>query len=108
MLRNPQLLTAAPRPPSLNVRARTSVALSWVRSQISNGPPWRRYSAAAAHVDADRLPLAGIRVLDMTRVLAGVGNCLPRKMAFRGLEREFYFRNMRLSFSSCLLFCLRN
>ena len=32
----------------------------------------RRRFATAAAVDNDKLPLSGIRVLDMTRVLAGV------------------------------------
>lgn len=36
-------------------------------------PPCRgRGMASAANVDPDKLPLAGIRVVDMTRVLAGV------------------------------------
>jgi len=34
-----------------------------------------RRLATAAHADPLSLPLAGIRVLDMTRVLAGVSSC---------------------------------
>lgn len=33
--------------------------------------PWRSYSSAASSIN-ETLPLAGVRVLDMTRVLAGV------------------------------------
>lgn len=45
----------------------------------SNGfgiSPWRRFATAA--VDSEKLPLAGIRVLDMTRVLAGVCSTVSR------------------------------
>lgn len=37
----------------------------------------RRGFASATTTDAANLPLAGIKVLDMTRVLAGVGHCCP-------------------------------
>lgn len=40
--------------------------------------PWRRtFANVARSPEVDRLPLSGIRVLDMTRVLAGVGQTLP-------------------------------
>jgi hypothetical protein len=42
---------------------------SAIESYRSSG---RRRFATTAAVDNDRLPLSGIRVLDMTRVLAGV------------------------------------
>lgn len=39
--------------------------------------PWRRaFTNVAQSPEVDRLPLSGIRVLDMTRVLAGVGQTL--------------------------------
>ena len=42
----------------------------------TNCKTWKRRNATASSVDKqtiEKLPLAGIRVLDMTRVLAGVG-----------------------------------
>ena len=37
----------------------------------------RRFVTEATTADASNLPLAGIKVLDMTRVLAGVSQLLP-------------------------------
>ena len=48
----------------------TEARLTW------NSRTWTRGIAATTKVDKkaiEKLPLAGIRVLDMTRVLAGVG-----------------------------------
>lgn len=44
---------------------------SWTSYALRRISPLRSYSSAASPVDGT-LPLAGIRVLDMTRVLAGV------------------------------------
>ena len=45
-------------------------------SALRRVSPRRTYSSAASTLN-DTLPLAGIRVLDMTRVLAGVSSCVP-------------------------------
>lgn len=47
----------------------------WSCNGLRRMSPLRRYSSAASNVN-ETLPLAGIRVLDMTRVLAGVRLCL--------------------------------
>ncbi|KAK8194268.1 hypothetical protein M8818_007456 [Zalaria obscura] len=58
---------------SLLRRSRLLQHVSPIASLRSDGPCQRRYlaSPAAGAADAGTLPLAGIRVLDMTRVLAG-------------------------------------
>lgn len=43
----------------------------WSCNGLRRMSPLRRYSSAASNVN-ETLPLAGVRVLDMTRVLAGV------------------------------------
>ena len=55
----------------LNTLARRS-KLAAFGNALRFTPSWRCYSSAATTADGT-LPLAGIRVLDMTRVLAGVG-----------------------------------
>lgn len=44
-------------------------ALRWSSSALRTTAQWRTYSSTPAD---DTLPLKGVRVLDMTRVLAGV------------------------------------
>jgi succinate--hydroxymethylglutarate CoA-transferase len=47
------------------------------RSSIRITQAWRRNNSTTNNVDkqvVEKLPLAGIKVLDMTRVLAGVGD----------------------------------
>lgn len=46
-------------------------SLAWSRNGLRRMSPLRSYSSAASKLN-ETLPLAGIRVLDMTRVLAGV------------------------------------
>lgn len=47
----------------------------WSRNDLRRMSLLRSYSSAASDAN-DTLPLAGIRVLDMTRVLAGVSGCI--------------------------------
>jgi hypothetical protein len=54
---------------------------NWVATRTSQ--LWRRNSATKSNADkhiVEKLPLAGIKVLDMTRVLAGVCDCIGEKM----------------------------
>jgi succinate--hydroxymethylglutarate CoA-transferase len=65
------------------VAARRS-GLSWGSNALRRTIPGRSYSSAVA---ADgSLPLAGIRVLDMTRVLAGVSTSLETLLCVYNLS----------------------
>jgi hypothetical protein len=59
---------------SLSRSSRTQLRVPWSLKSLKcqQRAPWRGIAAVAAAPDTSALPLAGIKVLDMTRVLAGV------------------------------------
>ena len=48
---------------------------------VHRAPALWRWSSTAAIIDTSNLPLHGVRVLDITRVLAGVRSCKLRSIA---------------------------
>lgn len=55
-------------------RASRQLGRAWSNSGVKSLYQARRHFASVGHgKEIDTLPLSGIRVLDMTRVLAGVG-----------------------------------
>ena len=70
-----------------------------VIAQASIRLPRRSFASVANGADTDKLPLAGIRVLDMTRVLAGVRIPALQDRKSLLLTSMMYCSRMQLSFS---------